>query len=160
MPQAAIKYVHGWANSSARKEHQDKMIFLNQNKERYDCDNSDLDDDAGNTENNPSPLNDLLDKLPGIDLESDHNDTSAVTPEIAQSDAERIQEARTNSVLIPDGNTGKSAGVATLVDDNPLGGGNPIDVPQECVSPKIEELDPPQIKVEDVSREEDDDGKT
>ena len=78
-------------------------------------------------------------------------------PEIAQSDAERIQDARTNSVLIPDGNTVRPAGVATLVDETPLGGGDPIDVPQECVSPKIEELDPPKIKVEDVSDEDSDD---
>ena len=36
----------------------------------------------------------------------------------------------------------------------PLGGGDPIDVPQECVSPKIEELDPPGIEVEDVKYED------
>ena len=44
--------------------------------------------------------------------------------------------------------------MATLVDETPLGGGDPIDAPKECVSPKIEELDPPKIEVEDVSNED------
>ena len=95
------------------------------NKKRYNWDNSELDDNAVNTENNPSPLNDLPGKLPGIDLETDYNDTYAVTPYIAQSNAERIKDARTNSVLIPDGDTGRSAVVATLFDYTPHWGGRP-----------------------------------
>ena len=47
--------------------------------------------------------------------------------------------------------------MATLVDKTPIGGGNTIEVPQECVSPKIEEFDPPQIKFEDVRDEDSDD---
>ena len=74
-----------------------------------------------------------------------------VTPEIDQSNAERIPEATTNSDLIPGWNNSSSAGVATLVDDTPLGGVNPIDVAQECASPKLEELGPHKIEVEDVS---------
>ena len=109
---------------------------MDRNKESHNWDNSDLDENAGNTENNPSPLNDLPDEVPGIDMETNHNDTSVVTPEIAQSDVDRIRKSRTNSFLVPDGNTGRSAGVATLVDETPIGGGDTIDVPQECVSPK------------------------
>ena len=70
-------------------------------------------------------------------METDHNETSAVKPGISQSGADHIHEARTNSVYIPGGNTGRSAGVDTLVDEALLGGGNPIDASQECVSPKI-----------------------
>ena len=44
--------------------------------------------------------------------------------------------------------------MATLVDETPLGGGDPIDAPKECVSPKIEELDPPKTEVKDVSNED------
>ena len=86
------------------------------NKERYNWDNGELNDNAGNTENNPYPLNDLPHDLPGIDLETDYNETSAVTPEIAQSDAERIRDAINNSFLIPDRNNIRSTGVVTLVD--------------------------------------------
>ena len=102
---------------------------MDRNKERYDWDNSELNGDAGNTKNKLSTLNELPSKLSRIDLEIDYNDISAVTPEIAQSDVEHIQDARTNSVLIPDVNTGRLAGVDTLVDETPLGGGDPIDVP-------------------------------
>ena len=93
-----------------------------------------------------------------IDLEIDYNYISAVTPEISQSAVENIQDERTNSVLIPAVNTGKLAGVDTLVDKTPLGGGGgPIDVPQECVSPKIDKLYPPQIKVEYIRYKDSDD---
>ena len=44
--------------------------------------------------------------------------------------------------------------MANFVDKNPIGQGDPIDYPQECVSPKIEELDPPQIKAKDVRNED------
>ena len=74
-----------------------------------------------------------------------------MTPEINQSDAEHIHAATTNSFLILGRDNSRSAGVAPLVDETSLGGGNPIDVTQECVSPKTEELDPPKIEVEDVS---------
>ena len=33
MPQAVMKYVYDWAKSSARKEHQNKMVFFDRNKE-------------------------------------------------------------------------------------------------------------------------------
>ena len=68
-----------------------------------------------------------------------------VIPEIYQSYAERIHEATDNNVLIPEGNNCRSAGVATFVNKTPLGGGDPMYVPQECVTPKIEDLDPPKI---------------
>ena len=90
-------------------------------------------------------------------METDNNDTSVVTPEIVQPDAERIHEATTNSVLIPEGNNIRSLGVSTLIDDTPLGGGDTIDAPQEHVSPKIDKLDLPKIEVEDVSAEDSDD---
>ena len=64
-----------------------------------------------------SPLNNVPAKLPGIDLETDYNDTYAVTTEISQYNAERIQDTRTNSFLILDRNTGSPAGVATSVDE-------------------------------------------
>ena len=103
------------------------MFFLDRNKERYDWDNNDLGEDAGTAEVNPYPLNKLPAELAGIDLETDNNDTSVVTPELDQYDAESIHAATTNSVFIPGGNNSRSAGVATLVDDNPLGRGEPID---------------------------------
>ena len=82
---------------------------------------------------NPSPLNEFPDKLPGVDLETDNNDILAETPDIYQSYAEFIHEATTNSIFIPEGINSRSAGVATLVDETPLGVGDPVDVPQECV---------------------------
>ena len=97
MPQAVIKSMHYWEKRSASEEHQHKLVFLDQNKESYNWYNSELNDDAGNTKNNPSPLKDLPSELPEFDMETDYNETSAVKPEIAQSDTERIQEARTNS---------------------------------------------------------------
>ena len=97
MPRALIKSVHDWKKRSARKEHQHKLVFLYLNKDRYNWDNSELNNDAGNTKNNPSTLNDLPAELFGIDLEIDYNDISAVTPEISQSNVERIQDARNNS---------------------------------------------------------------
>ena len=109
------------------------MVFLNQNKKRYDWDNSDIDYNAGTP-----PLYELPAELPGIDLETDNIDTSVVIPTIAQFYAQRVHEETTNIFLIPEGNNIQSTGVAILVDETPLGGGNPIDVPQECVSPKIQ----------------------
>ena len=44
-----------------------------------------------------------------------------------------------------------------MVDETPLGGGDTIDVAQECVSPKIEELDPPKLGFEYVSDEDSND---
>ena len=82
-----------------------------------------------------------------------------VKPEIAQYDADHIHEATTNSFLSPEGNNRRSAGVANFVDDTPLEGVNTIDFPRECVSPKIEELYPPKIEVEDVSNEDSNDEK-
>ena len=64
----------------------------------------DLDDDAGTAEVNYLQLNKLPDEIPGVDLETDNNDTSVVTPEISQSNAERIHEATTNIVFIPEWN--------------------------------------------------------
>ena len=55
------------------------MVFLDRNKERYNWYNSDIDDDAGTKEVNSSPLHKLPAKLPGIELETDNNDTSVVT---------------------------------------------------------------------------------
>ena len=129
MPQAVIKSLRNWSKLSAHKKHQHNLVFLDQNKERCDWDNGDISDNAGNTENNPSPLNNISVKLPGIDMEIDHNDTSAVTPEIDQPDAERIQDTRTNSILIPEGNTGRSAGADNLFYKTLLGVGNTIGVP-------------------------------
>ena len=106
---------------------------MDQNKESYNWDNSELDDDGGNTEHNPSPLNYLPAELHVIDLETDYNDTSTVKPEISQSDTERIQDAKNNSVLIPDGNIGRPVVVSTLVDDTTLGKGEPIYAPHDCV---------------------------
>ena len=97
MPRAVIKSVHNRTKHSARKEHQHKLVFLYRNKDRYNRDNSELNNDAGNTKNNPSTLNDLPDELSGIDMEIDYNDISAVTPEISQSNVEHIQDARNNS---------------------------------------------------------------
>ena len=114
------------------------MVFLDWNKERYDWYNSDPNDDAGTAEVNTSPLNELPDKKPETDLEIDTNDTSVVTPEIDQSDVERIYEVTTKIVLIPEGNHGRSVGVATLVYEAPFGGVNTIDFSQECISPKTE----------------------
>ena len=37
-----------------------------------------------------------------------------------------------------------------MADETPLWGGGTIDFAQECVPPKIEELDPPKIEVEYV----------
>ena len=96
------------------------MIFLDKNKEKYNWDNSDIDYNSGIAEFNHSPLNVLPAELPGIDLETDNTDTSVVTPEINQSNVERIYKAKTNSFLIPEGNTSRSAGVPTLVDKTPL----------------------------------------
>ena len=90
-------------------------------------------------------------------METDYYETSVVTPEIDQSDTELIQDSRTKSVLIPEGNTVSPSVLTTLVDKTALGGGEPIDLPQGFVSPNIEELDTPQIKVEDVSNEDSDD---
>ena len=80
------------------------MFFLDRNKERYDWDNNDLGEDAGTAEVNPYPLNKLPAELAGIDLETDNNDTSVVTPEISQYNEERIHEATTNIVFIPEWN--------------------------------------------------------
>ena len=109
---------------------------MEQNKERYKWDNSDIDEHADTMEVNPDTLNKIPDDLPGIYMETDNSGTSVVAPELDQSDTERINEAKNNSVLIPVGNNSRSTGVATLVDDTPLGGVDPIDVAQECVSPK------------------------
>ena len=59
MTQTVIKPIHNWAKRLAREEHQHKMVFLDHNKERYNRDNSDLDDDAYTAEVNPYPLNNL-----------------------------------------------------------------------------------------------------
>ena len=99
------------------------MVFFDQDKERYNWDNSDLDDNAVTAEVNTSTFNKLPAKLPGIDLEIDNNNISVVTPKIDQSDAERIHESTTNSFFIPEGNNSGSAVVAALVGDTPLGGG-------------------------------------
>ena len=74
-----------------------------------------------------------------------------MTPEIDQSDADNIHVVKTNSVLITKGNISRYTGETTLVDDTLIGVGNTIGVAHECVSPKIEELDPTKIEVEDVS---------
>ena len=145
MPQTVIKSVHGWEKESEQEEHRHKMVLLDKNRGSYDWDNSDLGYDAGTTEVSPSPLHELPDKLSGINLEKDNNDTSVVTPEIYQSNKECINEATTNSVLILEGNNRRSAREVTLVDATPLGGGNHIEVPQECVPPKIEELGYPNV---------------
>ena len=79
MIQSVIKSVNYWKKRSARKDHQHKMVFLNQNKKRYDWDNSDIDYNAGTP-----PLYELPAELPGIDLETDNIDTSVVIPTIAQ----------------------------------------------------------------------------
>ena len=105
MPQSVIISVHDWAKRSACAEHQHNLIFLDWNKEIYNWDIIELDDNAGNNETKPSPLNNLPAKLPGIDMETEYNYTATVTPEIAQSNAKRLQDPKTNSVLIPDGNT-------------------------------------------------------
>ena len=44
--------------------------------------------------------------------------------------------------------------MATFFDETPLWGVNTIDILQECVTPKIEELDPPKIEVEDVRKDD------
>ena len=116
MRQAVVKYAHDWENCLACKEHQHKLVFLDLNKEMNNWDKGELNDVAGNSENKPSTPNDFPSKLPVIDLETDYNDTSAVTPDIYQSNVECIQDARTNSILIPDWNIGRPAGVATVVD--------------------------------------------
>ena len=58
MPHPVIKYVRNWSKRSEREENQHKLVFLDRNIERYDWDNSDLDDNAVNTKKN-SPLKDL-----------------------------------------------------------------------------------------------------
>ena len=63
-------------------------------------------------------------------METDNIGTLVFTPEVDQSDVERINEAKNNSVFIPGGNNSKSAVVDTLVYDTPLGGGDPIEVAQ------------------------------
>ena len=104
MPQVVIKDVHDCAKRLAREEQRHKMVFLEKNKERYDWNNSDLDDNKVPKEVNPSSLNRLPDELPGIDTETGNIDTSAVKPEITQSDAECIHKATTNSIFIPEVN--------------------------------------------------------
>ena len=128
MPQEVIKYVQDWEKPSVCEEHRHNMLFLDQNKDMYDWDKSDLNGNAENMEVKPSPLNKLLSKLPGIDLETDNNENSVVAHEIDQSYAERIYEANTNSFLIPEGNNSSPSGVATLVDETPLGGGDNISI--------------------------------
>ena len=80
-----------------------------------------------------------------------------MTPEIDQSDADNIHVVKTNSVLITKGNISRYTGETTLVDDTLIGVGNTIGVAHECVSPKIEEFDPPKMEVEDVSDDDSDD---
>ena len=154
MPQAVINSVQDWEKRSSREEHWHKMVFWDWNKERHNCDIIDIDKDARTAEVNPSPLNKIPAELPEIDLETDNIYTSVVTLEIGKSDGERIHDATTNSLLIPEENNRQSEGVATLVDETPIGGGDPIDVPQECVSHKTEVLNHSKIEVEDVSNED------
>ena len=61
---------------------------------RIDQDNSDLDEDASTAEVNPTPLTKIPSEIPGIYLETDNSGTSVVTPEVDQSDVERINEAK------------------------------------------------------------------
>ena len=112
------------------------MLFLDKNKQRYDWDDSNLGEYAHTEEVNPAPLNHIASNIPGINLETDNSGTSLVTPEVEQSDTERINEAKNNIFLIPGGNNIRSVGVVALVYDTPLGGGNPIDASQGCVLPK------------------------
>ena len=72
-----------------------------------------------------------------------------MSPAVIQSDAERVQTAIENSVLI-DGNTMGSTGVATLVDEQPVVSHKPTALSQECVNPKVE---PTQVEVEDEVEE-------
>ena len=69
-----------------------------------------------------------------------------MSPAVTQTDAERVQTAIQNSVLI-DGNTMGSTGVANLVDEQPAMSHDPTALSQECVNPKVE---PTQVEVEDV----------
>jgi len=106
------------------------MVFLNRNKEKYDWDNEDLSDVVDLSEDNPTLHNNIPAELPGVDLETDSSDTQVVSPAVIQSDAERVQTAIENSVLI-DGNTMGSTGVATLVDEQPAVSHNPTALSQE-----------------------------
>ena len=99
---------------------------MDQNKERHDCDNSDLDEDAGTKEINITLFNKIPTDLPGIDLETYNSGTSVVTPKIDQSNAEHINEETTNIVLIPGGNISRSTEVDTLIYETPLGGAIPL----------------------------------
>ena len=92
--------VHNWAKRSAHKEHLGKMIFFNRNKKKYEWDNEDLSDVTDLTEDNPNVHNDLSAELPGVDLEADSSVTTVVSPAVTQSDAECVQTAIENIVLI------------------------------------------------------------
>ena len=90
------------------------------------------------SEDNPTLHNDILAELPGVDLETDSSDTQqVVSPAVIQSDAERVQTAIQNSVLIY-GNTMGSIGVPTLVDEQPAVSHDPTALSQECINPKVE----------------------
>ena len=136
MPQAIITTVHNWAKRSAREEHLGKMVFFNRNKEKYDWDNEDLSDVVDLSEDNPTLHNDIPVELAGVDLETDSSDTHVVSPAVLQSDAECVQTAIQNSVLI-DGSAMGSIGVPTLVDEQPAVSYDPTALSQECTNPKI-----------------------
>ncbi len=90
-------------------------MFLNRNKAKYDWNNEDLSNIVDLSEDNPTSHNDIPTELPGVDLEADSNNAQGASPAVVQSDAERVQAAIQNSVLI-DRNPVGSTGVATLVD--------------------------------------------
>ena len=101
------------------------------------------------SKDNPTSHNSIPAELPGVDLEADSNNAQVVSPTVVQSNAERVQAAIQNSVLI-DRNPVGFTGVATLVDEQPAVLPNPTALSQECANPKVE---PTQVEVQDEVEE-------
>ncbi len=97
MPRSIIKVVHDWAKRSLRDEYCIKVEFLNRVKSRYNWDNPELDVAEDLVEDNPPLPSGPAPELPGIDLMGDDSDPAGVSH---LSDAERVQEALNNSILV------------------------------------------------------------
>ena len=116
-----LKIVCEWGRKSKNLVMKDSIKFLNRKGKKFDWDNDKLSD----LEVKKDPLKmihpDILEELPGIELERDHNTLSRVTVRSKTSVTEKAAAARISSGL--DAPPEDSA-VTRGVDDAPIMGGS------------------------------------
>jgi hypothetical protein len=98
MPDRVIRRVINLGKKKAKQTRTSKKLqFLNRHKESFDWDNDDLDGDEVLVEPPPCPTNALPAELPGVLLESDQDDTAAITPAPRPSELDLVNAARANA---------------------------------------------------------------